>query len=61
MWSTVLKINARKEFEQAKYEQDPEIIARLLFVGRTCLNQTTEKFAQAVQQLQNKVDSTKQQ
>jgi 3-methyladenine DNA glycosylase Tag len=45
-WSTVLQKNARKEFEQARHERDPEIIARLLFVGRDCLNQTVDKFSQ---------------
>jgi hypothetical protein len=41
--SDVIKESARKEFEQSKYEQDPEIIARLLVTGRDCLNQVTEK------------------
>jgi len=53
-WSNVLRRNARKEFEQARGENDPEVIARLLFVGRDCLNQTTERFAKAVKELQDK-------
>jgi hypothetical protein len=36
-----------KEFEQAKFERDPAIVARLLFVGRDCLNVTTDKFREA--------------
>lgn len=44
-WSLVLKREARKEFEQARYETDNELIARLLFVGWDCVNQTKEKFA----------------
>ena len=47
LWRDVLKVNARKEFEQAKFERDPAIVARLLFVGRDCLNVTTDKFREA--------------
>jgi hypothetical protein len=43
VWGDVLRVNARKEFEQARYESDPEIVGRLLVVGRDCLNQATEK------------------
>jgi hypothetical protein len=42
-WGIVLRANARKEFEQARYETDPELIARCLFVGRDCLNQARDK------------------
>jgi len=41
--SRVLIDSARKEFEQAKYERDPLIIAQLLLVGRDCLNQSIDK------------------
>jgi hypothetical protein len=53
-WSQLLRRNARKEFEQARQETDPAVIARLLFVGRDCLNQTTEKLAKAVKQIEDK-------
>lgn len=43
VWADILKENARKEFEQARYERDPEMISRLLVVGRDALNQTMEK------------------
>ena len=59
MWRDILKVNARKEFEQARFERDPEIIARLLFVGRDCLNQTTEKFSQAAKTIQDNIDKTR--
>ena len=42
-WSRVLRENARKEFEQASFERDPEILARLLMVGRESLDKTMEK------------------
>lgn len=45
LWRDVLKSAAREEFEQARFEQDPEIIARLLVVGRDALMQTQERFA----------------
>lgn len=53
LWSMVLRKNARYEFEQAKYERDPLIIARLLYVGRDCLNQTTDKYFRAADNLKN--------
>jgi hypothetical protein len=39
----VLRREARKEFEQARAEKDPLIIARLLVVGRDCVMQTQYK------------------
>ena len=39
----VLQKSARQEFEQARYETDPMVVARLLLVGRDCLNQANEK------------------
>ena len=58
-WSKVLKRNARKEFEQSRYERDPTVIARLLFVGRDCLNQTKEKFIQAQQKIEENIKNTR--
>ncbi len=39
----VLRQNARKEFEEARYETDPEIINRLLVTGRDCVQQVKDK------------------
>ena len=47
-WSDILKDSARKEFEQAKYESNPEVVTRLLFVGRDCLNKTVEQYTTAL-------------
>ena len=44
-WSRVLQKNARREFEQASYERDPEILARLLVVGREALDKSMEKMS----------------
>ena len=59
MWSEVLKKNARHEFEQARYERDPLVVARLLVVGRDCLNQTKEKFLAAAQAVNDNIDRTR--
>eukprot|EP01036_Dinobryon_divergens_P025655 gene25655-34228_t len=32
LWSEILRKNARREFEQARHESDPQIITKLLFV-----------------------------
>ncbi|KAH7423571.1 hypothetical protein KP509_12G061700 [Ceratopteris richardii] len=42
LWRDVLRSSARKEFEDARFEQDPEIVARLLVGGRDALQQTVE-------------------
>ena len=58
-WSKIIRANARKEFEQAKYERDPEMIARLLLVGRDSLTQTMEKFYQKAKKIEDDVDKTR--
>ncbi len=54
-WSQILRINARNEFEAARYETDPKIIASLLYVGRDCLNQTTDKLLKALSNMPEKL------
>mmetsp|Transcript_11771 Transcript_11771/g.18087 ORF Transcript_11771/g.18087 Transcript_11771/m.18087 type:complete len:100 (+) Transcript_11771:32-331(+) len=58
-WSRVLRENARKEFEQAREEKDPLIIARLLVVGRDCLMETQFKFDQTEKKIREKVERTR--
>lgn len=43
-WRDVLRHSARQEFEQARHERDPEIVNRLLVVGRDAVHQVAEKF-----------------
>ena len=59
LWSSIIKINARKEFEQARFERDTLIVARLLFVGRDCLNTTLEKLSVTNNIIQSNIDKTK--
>lgn len=59
LWRDIVVSNARKEFEQARHEKDPAIIARLLFVGRDCLNQTAEKFSSKMKTLHDQIDKTR--
>ena len=58
-WGDVLRANARKEFEQARFERDPLIVVRLLFVGRDCLNQTVDKLRQASLAFEQNVNNTR--
>lgn len=44
LWRDVLRQSAREEFEQARHERDPEIVNRLLVVGRDAVHQVAEKF-----------------
>lgn len=48
-WNKKLKQQARKEFEEARRETDPLIIARLLVTGRDCVQQVQNKFNEATQ------------
>ena len=58
-WRGLLVANAKKEFEQARYESDPLVVAQLLFVGRDCLNQTKDKLASAVTAMRDNIDKTR--
>ncbi|MCO5612811.1 hypothetical protein L7F22_067082 [Adiantum nelumboides] len=51
LWRDILRSNTRKEFEEARFEQDPEIIARLLVGGRDALQQAVDN---AIKQAQKK-------
>ncbi len=37
--SDVLRTSARKEFEAAREERDPETVARMIITGRDCVMQ----------------------
>ncbi len=58
-WSIILRQHARKEFEAARYERDPLLITRMLFVGRDCLNQTMEKIAATAKKIEENIDNTR--
>lgn len=45
-WRDVLRDNARREFEEARFEKDPEVITRLLIGGRDAVNQALENLAE---------------
>lgn len=48
-WNRRLKEQARKEFEEARNEKDPIIIARLLVTGQDCVQQIQQRFNDATQ------------
>ncbi len=58
-WSEVLKKNARNEFEQARNEKDPMLVARLILTGRDCLNETQAKLMQAMKAMQDNINKTR--
>jgi len=58
-WSRVLRESARKEFEQARTERDPVIIARMLFVGKQCVEETRNGFNKAEEVIRNRVEKTR--
>jgi hypothetical protein len=58
-WCRVLRESARKEFEQGRNENDPLIIARMLFVGRQCVEETRNKFNNVEEVIRQRIDKTK--
>ncbi|XP_054817984.1 uncharacterized protein LOC129317663 [Prosopis cineraria] len=49
LWRDILRHNARKEFEEARFETDPEIVTRLLIGGREAVHSALEKLANQIQ------------
>ncbi|RZC45000.1 hypothetical protein C5167_037944 [Papaver somniferum] len=50
LWRDVLRENARKEFEESRFENDPEIITKLLIGGRDAVESALEKLAEKQRQ-----------
>uniref|UniRef100_A0A1J3I3F3 Complex 1 LYR protein domain-containing protein n=1 Tax=Noccaea caerulescens TaxID=107243 RepID=A0A1J3I3F3_NOCCA len=46
IWRDVLRENARKEFEAARFETDPEVITRLLIGGSDAVSSALDKLAE---------------
>ena len=58
-WNVVLRRSTRKEFEQARDEPDPLMVARMLVVGRECLDKTVRQFEAAQKRIEAKVAQTR--
>ncbi|KAK0576887.1 hypothetical protein LWI29_024879 [Acer saccharum] len=50
LWRDILRENARKEFEAARFEKDPEIVTRLLIGGRDAVESALEKLVEKQKQ-----------
>ncbi|KAK8509964.1 hypothetical protein V6N13_118510 [Hibiscus sabdariffa] len=50
LWRDILRDNARKEFEEARFEKDPEVVTRLLIGGRDAVDSALEKLAEKQRQ-----------
>ncbi|MBA0625521.1 hypothetical protein Godav_003308 [Gossypium davidsonii] len=46
LWRDILRENVRKEFEEARFEKDPEVVTRLLIGGRDAVESALEKLAE---------------
>eukprot|EP00741_Cyanophora_paradoxa_P020730 tig00021293_g20010.t1 len=60
-WGVKLIQNARKEFEEAREERDPEIINRLLLVGRDCLMEVQNRVRVKNEALIQSIEASKNQ
>jgi len=58
-WKELIQESARREFEQSRYETNPEIIARMLITGRDCLDKVKEKMIQKANELSKNPSSRK--
>lgn len=56
-WNLRLKKQARQEFEEAKEETDPLILARLIVTGRDCVQQIHNKFNDATQAAWKRIEN----
>ncbi|MCL7038320.1 hypothetical protein MKW94_007952 [Papaver nudicaule] len=50
LWRDVLRENARKEFEESRFETDPEIVTKLLIGGRDAVESALEKLVEKQKQ-----------
>ncbi|KAK6115147.1 hypothetical protein DH2020_007416 [Rehmannia glutinosa] len=50
LWRDVLRENARKEFDEARFEKDPEVITRLLIGGRDAVQSALDKLVEKQKQ-----------
>ncbi|EXB39371.1 hypothetical protein L484_025066 [Morus notabilis] len=50
LWRDVLRENARKEFEDARFETDPEIVTRLVIGGRDAVQSALDKLIEKQRQ-----------
>ncbi|KAK5802471.1 uncharacterized protein LOC108456111 [Gossypium arboreum] len=46
LWRDILRENARKEFDEARFEKDPEVVTRLLIGGRHAVESALEKLTE---------------
>ncbi|EIE25011.1 hypothetical protein COCSUDRAFT_52744 [Coccomyxa subellipsoidea C-169] len=53
LWRDSIRDSARKEFELARHQTEPEVVTRLLLTGRDCVQQTVDKFMKKRQDLIN--------
>ncbi|KAJ0702206.1 putative complex 1 LYR protein [Helianthus annuus] len=50
LWRDILRANARKEFEEARFEKDPEVITRLLIGGHDAVQAALDKLVEKQKQ-----------
>lgn len=50
LWRDILRENARKEFEEARFEKDPEVITRLLIGGHDAVESALDKLVEKQKQ-----------
>ncbi|KAJ3681917.1 hypothetical protein LUZ60_014490 [Juncus effusus] len=61
MWRDVLRENARKEFEAARFERDPEVVTKLLIGGREAVEKAVERLVEGAKKMAEKEEQERSQ
>ncbi|KAG9442849.1 hypothetical protein H6P81_018703 [Aristolochia fimbriata] len=56
LWRDVLRQNARKEFEEARFETDPQVITKLLIGGRDAVQAAVDKLVEKSREMVEKAN-----
>jgi hypothetical protein len=51
IWRDVIRKSAREEYEAARFEQDPELINKMIVTGRDAVQRTIESFKKRREQI----------
>lgn len=56
-WRDVIRESARKEFEAGRRERDPEMVNRMLLMGRDAVDKAVNRFLEKREAIQREEDA----
>jgi len=57
VWRDVIRESARREFEAARSERDPEMVNRMLLTGRDAVDKAVSRFLEKREAIQREEDA----